>query len=93
MLLTLLIFALSLLGLYFYTHHHHNPRHKTLKGTDHRNRNTEPSSNTALTQTQNDEFHCVEAHHPTHCCEAVKELHGKRFLSAQAPHATDKWLQ
>ena len=30
-------------------------------------------------------FHCVETHHHGKCCEAVKALHGKRFLSAEAP--------
>lgn len=34
---------------------------------------------------QNDAFHCVEPHHHSHCCEAVKALHGKRFLSSEAP--------
>lgn len=36
-----------------------------------------PAKNTA--------FHCVETHHHGKCCEAVKALHGKRFLSAEAP--------
>lgn len=30
-------------------------------------------------------FHCVETHHPQSCCQAVKDLEGKRFLSAEAP--------
>lgn len=30
-------------------------------------------------------FHCVETHHPSKCCQAIKALHGKRFLSSEAP--------
>jgi hypothetical protein len=83
MLLIFFIFIFSLVGLYLYTHHHH----KTHKGPERRNRRNKKTLSTSSTanSAQNDAFHCVETHHHTHCCDAVKELHGKRFLSAEAP--------
>lgn len=83
MLLVLFIIIISLTGLYLYTHHRGH------KGPERRNRKKKGPSKTSLnnppTHAQNDAFHCVETHHHAHCCEAVKELHGKRFLSAEAP--------
>jgi hypothetical protein len=85
MLLTFSIFILSLVGLYIYRHH----GNKTHKGVERRNRKNRKalhtSSNALSHNAKNDEFHCVETHYHAHCCEAVKELHGKRFLSAEAP--------
>lgn len=81
MLLTFFIFILSLVGLYLYTHH----GHKVHKGSGRRNRKQGKTSSSSSNNAKNDEFHCVETHHHAQCCNAVKELHGIRFLSAQAP--------
>lgn len=35
---------------------------------------------------QHSQFHCVETHPHGKCCNAVKSLHGTRFLSAEAPN-------
>lgn len=35
--------------------------------------------------SQHSPFHCVEAHHNSQFCNAVKAIEGKRFLSAEAP--------
>ncbi|MEH6448712.1 MAG: hypothetical protein V7765_08580 [Oleispira sp.] len=78
MLLTFFIFIVSLVGLYLYTHHGH-------KGLERRNHKNRQSSTSSEKRVKNNEFHCVETHHHAQCCNAVKELHGKRFLSAQAP--------
>lgn len=72
MLLTLFLVIFSLIGLYLYTHHSQRNAKKGLSRRDHK-------------KTASDDFHCVEVHHHTHGCEAVKKSHGKRFLSAQAP--------
>jgi hypothetical protein len=80
MLLTFFIALFSLVGLYLFAHH----RHQTDKGANRRNRKSRKSAST-VNNVQNESFHCVETHYHAHCCYAVKELHGKRFLSAQAP--------
>jgi hypothetical protein len=80
MLLTFFIFTFSLVGLYLYIHH----GHKTHKTSEQRNQKKSKSSNISKS-AKNNAFHCVETHHHAQCCEAVKELHGKRFLSAEAP--------
>lgn len=81
MLLTFFIFIFSLVALYIYTHH----GHRNHKGPERRNRKHKNSSTIPPSQAKNDTFHCVETHHHTDCCNAVKDLHGKRFLSAEAP--------
>jgi hypothetical protein len=83
MLLTLFIFIVSLIGLYLYSHHKSHPTGQSR--SKHRNRKKKGHSESLIKHAQNDEFHCVETHHHAQCCEAVKALHGKRFLSAEAP--------
>lgn len=80
MLLTFFIALFSLFGLYLFTHHYH----KTRKGADQPTRKSSRAAR-CVNNVKNESFHCVETHYHAHCCDAVKELHGKRFLSAQAP--------
>ena len=81
------IITLALIGcLAYFIHNKANRRHSyhghdshKLKGSHHKqNHQKQPA-------TQHSNFHCVETHHHSQCCQAVKELHGKRFLSAEAP--------
>jgi hypothetical protein len=69
MLLGLIITLALIAGFVYYV------RHKA-------DRRNPPRKAKAVKHSQ---FHCVETHHHPKCCEAVKALHGKRFLSAEAP--------
>ncbi|MBL4798020.1 MAG: hypothetical protein JKY50_11445 [Oleispira sp.] len=68
-------------------------RHKTDRSSSnkphkaHRSRLAQKkhANDKAKKTTKSTAFHCVETHHHGKCCEAVKALHGKRFLSAEAP--------
>lgn len=79
MYLILFIFISTLTALYIYS------QRKGHLGVERRNRKKKHKTTHLTKHAQNDAFHCVEPHHHAHCCDAVKALHGKRFLSAEAP--------
>ncbi len=53
-------------------------RNKADRRTSHKHPKTKPVN-------KHNPSHCVETHHHNKCCKAVKTLHGKRFLAADAP--------
>lgn len=65
-------------GLLYVVQQKSNRRHSY---SGHRKHN---SHNNSGAKKHND-FHCVETHHSSHCCQAIKDLDGKRFLSVEAP--------
>lgn len=70
MLLALFAIIFSIIALYLYKHHKLKSKDSTLPAAKMANKH---------------KFHCVETHHHDRCCKAVEKLHGKRFLSAEAP--------
>lgn len=68
------IIALTLICGFIYFIHHKAERRHSYSGHHHKHAAENRSR-----------FHCVEAHHPPQCCNAVKDIEGKRFLSAEAP--------
>ena len=69
MLLGSIIFLALIAGLFYFI------RHKSNRRSLHKSHRSHKHSS----------FHCVETHHHANCCKAVKALHGKRFLSSEAP--------
>ena len=47
--------------------------------------NKKSSQSKTVTKNTSSPYHCVELKMPYDACEEVLQLHGKRFLSAEAP--------
>ena len=76
------IIALALIAGFLYFIRHKSDRRSSHKS--HKQHKTHKSDNQGK-KTKHSSFHCVETHHHANCCKAVKDLHGKRFLSSEAP--------
>lgn len=82
------IFGIALIGGLIYFIRHKSDRSSSNK--PHRSRKPhlarqKPENEKGKKTVNNTAFHCVETHHHGKCCKAVKALHGKRFLSSEAP--------
>lgn len=78
MLMLFLVLAAACLLYWFFHHPKRDP---------HRNNQKHGRKNSHKHQHEfsHSLYHCVEAHAHKDSCRAAKALHGKRFLSAQAP--------
>jgi hypothetical protein len=87
MLLGSIITIALVVGLLYFIRHKtdHRSSHKPHRSRKSRLIAKQPANNTGIIAIKNTAFHCVETHHHGKCCEAIKALHGKRFLSSEAP--------
>ncbi len=79
MLLASIIFLTLLSAFIYHIHHKSNRRGISKKPSKQHNKHL------SYQHSQHSPFHCVEAHHSNHFCQAVKAIEGKRFLPTEAP--------
>lgn len=85
MLLVSIITIAVIAGLIYTRYHKPNRSTSGKQRSAQKKQANSKSKSSTKHSTKNSAFHCVETHHHAKCCKAVKALHGKRFLSSEAP--------